>query len=230
MESARVDAARLAKKIHNLFRFVSFDPAAGSADPAALKFQPLFQNYAAVSRILNATCIESIRFEEELAARGVGSGPASARSRAGSSADTPQSARLRRGPNVQHVSYDPAAEQQGGSLQSSPALGAQHPSQVQQLDTESLPLLQVHGLESLESSQRAGDYMHLSSMVLDIAESFRALQQVAQQQQGNIDSVQGNIDGTRDRTLAAESDLRKASRYKAVRKGRQTDTRGVSLC
>jgi len=89
-----------------------------------------------------------------------------------------------------------------------------HP-QTQQLVDESLPLLQVHGLESFEASQRQGEYMNLSSMVLDIAQSFHQLREITEAQQAAVDSAEEHITAAKDKSMAAELELRKASRYKA---------------
>lgn len=203
MESTRVDSARLAKKIHNLFKFMqprathSSEEAAIASDETVNKFQPLFQNYAAVSRLLNAACMESVAFEEEIAkgARRTSNADANGRRRLGVSA------------------YDPAGEPRPSASASSSSSSSY--SSVGDLESDSLPRLQVHGLESYEESKKQGEYMNLQTMVGDIAHSFHALQSIAASQQERLDDTEARIDAAKLKTDIAESDIRQASRYKA---------------
>lgn len=236
-----MDAAKLARKVHNLFRFVQPadpTPAATSKsapdDPTLLKFAPLFQQYAAVSEVLNAVCVESIRFEKELekkqgardlahgshrsaarstptSAPGLAEGSHSARRRAAQ-----QAAGIRSAASSTASSYDSSSDPSTASplhshsLQDSP----QH-LHAQLLSDESLPLLEVNGLHDYESRQKADEYMHLSSMVRDVAQSFLTLRSLQAQQQSNIDVSETSILAARDKSQSAEKELRQASRYKA---------------
>lgn len=127
----------------------------------------------------------------------------------------PGARRRHTGPFAPRLSnpYDPDSP----SLSASDSETAPFPAaQQQQALEESLPLLQVHGLEAYEASQKAGDYMHLSSMVSELASSFQTLHALTTQQQQSLDHVESRVEGARDRTVAGEGEIRKASRYKAM--------------
>jgi outer membrane lipoprotein SlyB len=214
VESTRVDSGRLAKKIHNLFKFIpsvatsAAPPAADRstiADATLTKFQPLFQNYAAVSRILNATCMESLAYEAELAQRAA----TKRKITPDGSPAAPSSARRRQAGTSQHTPYDPPID---ASSMDDDAIVGREPLES---STESLPLLEVNGLDSYESSKKQGDFMNLQSMVLDIAQSFHALASITAQQQELVDVSESHVQQAKEKSLAAELELRKASRYKA---------------
>jgi hypothetical protein len=228
LDSARVDAAKQARKIHNLFRFVS-DSGGGSGssssgrrerapdDPTLLKFAPLFHTYAAISTALNDTCMDSVRLEQDMAAKG---GPAAreltkARSERQQHAAAGTTGRRAVVGATTPVSHGRLPSDDLGSG-SSPAYSPDAPTVGQIQDLESLPLLEVRGLESYEASRKAGDYMQLASMVRDLAHSFSALHEVASRQQGDIDLVGQGIDAARLETATGEANLRQASRYKAM--------------
>jgi outer membrane lipoprotein SlyB len=209
LDTARVDAANLARKVHNLFRHVALDSqgaasasaaAAPVPNPSLLKFQPLFLKYAEISRILNMTCMQSIRLQEEIAAK---SHLDSSRAR------TASSELSSRRKHVSHSLPNDSSLGGAGSMNSSPSLMAQEST------LEDMPLLEVHGLERWDAARRGGDYMHLSSMVADLAAAFHSLQQTVNAQQPSMDLAENNIAATKAETFAAESDIRQASRYKA---------------
>jgi proteasome assembly chaperone (PAC2) family protein len=224
VESTRIDCARMAKKVHNLFKFVNPIATGGSTQPSPsndatiLKFAPLFQTYASISRILNATCMESIAFEEQLAKKGSvvgGPGGPHRRSPPGSSAS---SARRRNAggssSNITPGVYDPMSDETTLDDDSTSSMSESQQSMMS-ASNETLPLLTVDGMEAYEAEKKQGDFMNLQSMVLDIAQSFHTLQQITMQQQEQLDQAESNVVNAREKTLAAELEIRKASRYKA---------------
>jgi len=244
LDSSRRDCAKLARKIHNLFKHVSVDrsssvaaavaaaenskdrnstdvteaeaAAAAGAVATVNRFAPLFERYAEVTNELNEVCVESIQEEERRRDEaGAGSGSDSARgsgSRHGSISEG--SVRHRVGRHVSSSSFDSDSQMSDDERRSS-SDQHQHQQQQQQLLDDSLPALQVHGLEAYAAERKGHDYMHLTRMVSDIAHSFQMLHQLAHQQQRSIDHAQTNINTAHSSALEGERQLRKASRYKA---------------
>jgi len=221
LDSSRVDAAKLARKIHNLFRFVSESSSGRRVavdDPMLAKFAPLFNTYASVSTALNAVCMESVRFEQEMAGKGGSVAQELAKSRT-ERQDSVRSRRALVGSASSAVSHGrlPSDDAAAASPSLGPSYSPESPSgALLQQDLDTLPLLEVRGLDTYDAQRKQGDYMQLSSMVRDLASSFAQLREVAESQQANIDRASDGIDAARLETAEGEAQLRQASRYKAL--------------
>ena len=207
IEQARYDAARTSRHIHRLFQQhqqmreqhreeESERQAASTSAFYALpqfpldeqRWQLLYQQYAAVTDMLNSACLASLRLQQQLHTQSKQPNLSSA------SASRPSHRR----PLSSAPTTDP------GSLSDDDD------------DKESLSSLQLSADASKQQSGKREEFMRLQSMVADVAAMFKDVRERVSQHSPLLSSTQSKLARSRDLTQSATRHLQSAQRYSST--------------
>ena len=210
VEQCRHDAARISRRIHSLFQqhqqMVGEARAGLDPDSASSAFSPdetgwllYYQQYAAITDMLNAACLSSLRLQQQYS-----SGQQAQHRRGGAAAAATSTSRAIHRRSTRGAA---AAEESKDGEDSGDEAGL----------TAAAPLLSG-GAEAAAPAGRREEFMRLQSMVKDVAAMFDSVRERISQQDKTVGGVGQRLRSVGSLLPTAQSPLMPegASRYRLV--------------